>query len=149
MIYGPRILINEHTHETGRWVLPPHEDDILSWADYIPQETLFWRRRIWEKAGGHIDESFRFAMDWDLILRFRDVGAKFVRLPRFLGAFRVHSQQKTSAALTELGHKEMGILRERCHNRPVSEVEILDNIRHYMRRHVLCETLYRIGLLRY
>ena len=42
-----------------------------------------------------MDESFKFAMDWDLILRFRDAGATFMRLPRFLGAFRVTDEQKT------------------------------------------------------
>jgi hypothetical protein len=61
------------------WVLPPHDNDVLSWADYVPQETLFWRRRIWDKIGGAFDESFDFALDWDLLLRFRDVGARLVR----------------------------------------------------------------------
>ena len=67
-----------------------HENDILSWADYVPQETLFWRRSIWEAVGGKLDKSFQFALDWDLLLRFRDAGARFARVPRFLGAFRVH-----------------------------------------------------------
>src|SRR5258707_8854007 len=62
-----------------------------------PRSTLFPYTTLFrsEKAGAHIDESFRFAMDWDLLVRFRDAGARFARLPRFLGAFRVHGQQKT------------------------------------------------------
>ena len=149
VIYGHRLLINEHNHQIGRWVLPGHEDDILNWADFIPQETMFWRRRIWEKSGGYIDEGFRFALDWELILRFRDADAKFVRVPRFLAAFRVHMQQKTSAELNEQGHKEMNILRQRCQKREVSETEIRENIRPYFRRHLFCETLYRLGIFRY
>ena len=82
---------------------PPHSDKMLIWADYVPQETLFWRRRIWDKAGGKIDEAFQFALDWDMLLRFREAGAKFVRLPRFLGAFRVHACQKTSADIADTG----------------------------------------------
>lgn len=88
VVYGQRIMIDEYDQEVGRWVLPPHDSKVLLWADYVPQETLFWRRSIWEKIGGYVDESFKFAMDWDLLLRFKESGAKFKRLPRFLGAFR-------------------------------------------------------------
>ena len=49
VIYGHRILIDENNYEIGRWVLPPHDNEVLKWADYIPQETLFWRRHIWGK----------------------------------------------------------------------------------------------------
>lgn len=149
VVYGHRILIDEKDQEIGRWVLPPHCNKVLAWADYVPQETLFWRRSIWDKVGGKIDENFHFAMDWDLILRFRAAGAKFVRLPRFLGAFRIHPQQKTSAQISEKGLNEMRILRERCHGRPVSEKEIKTNLRTYLYRHVICHQLYRFGLIQY
>src|SRR5579859_4675063 len=66
VIYGHRVVIDEYDAEIGRWVLPRHEDDVLSWADYVPQETLFWRRSIWDKSGATIDENLRFAIDWDL-----------------------------------------------------------------------------------
>jgi glycosyltransferase involved in cell wall biosynthesis len=77
VVYGHRILINEDDMEIGRWTLPPHDSRVLNWADYIPQETLFWRRRLWNRIGAKLDERFQFAMDWDLLLRFRDVGDRF------------------------------------------------------------------------
>lgn len=149
VVYGHRILIDENDHEIGRWTLPSHNSHVLSWADYIPQETLFWRRQIWEKVGGKIDKSFRFAMDWDLILRFRDAGAKFTRLPRFLGAFRVHAQQKTSAQISQIGMEEMKRIRLRYHQRELLPVEIKDATRMYLYRHLLNHFLYTLGLLRY
>lgn len=149
VVYGHRILIDEADQEIGRWVLPPHENEILSWVDFVPQETLFWRRRIWEKVGGAIDEGFRFAMDWDLILRFREAGAQFYRLPRFLGAFRIHPHQKTSAEMSNVGVREMELLRSRYLGRPVSHEEITDNIRLYMKKHILYHKLYKLRLLRY
>ncbi|MHB1947193.1 MAG: FkbM family methyltransferase [Gammaproteobacteria bacterium] len=149
VIYGHRILIDENDHEIGRWVLPPHDPDILSWADYIPQETLFWRKSLWEKIGSHIDETFRFAMDWDLLLRFRDAGAKFVRLPRFLGMFRIHPHQKTSAQISETGIEEMDRIRERCHGRKIACAEIAKATRSYLNRHLFYHKFYRIGILRY
>jgi uncharacterized coiled-coil protein SlyX len=149
VVYGHRVVIEEYDAEVGRWVLPPHDDGVLSWADYVPQETLFWRRRIWERAGGRMDESFRFALDWDLLLRFRDAGARTVRLPRFLGCFRIHPHQKTSAEIDAVGTAEMQRLRERCHGRSVGPAEVHRAIKGYLRRHVVYDRLYRAGALRY
>ncbi len=149
VIYGHRVLINENDHEIGRWVLPPHDSAVLTWADFVPQETLFWRKRIWDKVGGKIDEKFLFAMDWDLLLRFADAGAKFERLPRFLGAFRVHVNQKTSAQISKTGIAEMERLRVRHHGRLVTPGEISKNIRRYLIKHIIYNKLYRLNLLRY
>jgi glycosyltransferase involved in cell wall biosynthesis len=149
VVYGHRILIDEYDSEIGRWVLPRHDDDVLSWADYVPQETLFWRRRVWERVGGKLDENFRFAVDWDLLLRFRDTGAVMRRLPRFIGAFRVHPHQKTSSLMEDVGKTEMDRLRTRCHGRPVVPLEIEAGLRKYLRQHFYYHKLYRLGLLRY
>ena len=146
VVYGHRVIIDPDGYEIGRWVLPGHSDTMLVWADYVPQETLFWRRRIWDKVGGRIDESFHFALDWDLLLRFREQGAKFVRLPRFLGAFRVHTDQKTIAQLQEHGTPEMNKLRYRVHGRETSLEDIRRHMRGYMIRHVWHNWLYRLGI---
>ena len=137
VVYGYRIIVDEYDQEVGRWVMPPHDDEILSWADYVPQETFFWRRRIWEKAAGTMDESFRFAMDSDLLLRLREAKAHMKQLPRFLGAFRVHPHQKTSAQINEIGNREMERLRTRCANRAVTQLEINQHVRPYLIRHIL------------
>ena len=144
VIYGHRILIDEQDKEIGRWVLPPHDDSSLSWADFIPQETLFWRRAIWEKAGGQIDESFRFAMDWDLLLRFRKARARIVRLPYFLGAFRIHDAQKTSAAINEVGLEEMKGLRIRELGRSVSQGEVRRALVPYLIKHAVADIGMRL-----
>jgi hypothetical protein len=96
-----------------------------------------------------MDESFRFALDWDLLLRFRSAGARFARLPRFLGAFRVHVEQKTSRELRGVGFDEMDRIREREVGRPVTGEEIRGHLREYMRHHKLYHKLYRLGVLQY
>jgi glycosyltransferase involved in cell wall biosynthesis len=149
VVYGHRILIDEDGSEIGRWILPEHDEEVLHWADYIPQETLFWRRRVWTSIDGALDESFKFAMDWDLILRFQKAQAKFVRVPRFLGAFRVSSHQKTVAAMDCHGLPEMALLRERCHGRPIPPEEVDMRVRKYLLKHVLCQLLYNLRLVQY
>jgi FkbM family methyltransferase len=149
VVYGQRILIDENDQEIGRWILPPHDDEVLSWADYVPQESLFWRRSAWGRVGGQLDESLQFAMDWDLLLRFRTAGLRFARAPRFLGAFRVHAHQKTVASLADLGLFEMGRLREQVHGRTVTDDEIGNAIQPYLKRHLLCHKLHRLGVYRF
>jgi glycosyltransferase involved in cell wall biosynthesis len=148
VVYGHRVVIDEHGDELGRWVLPQHSAEMLKWADYVPQETMFWRRRIWDKVGG-IDDTFRFAMDWDLLLRFQEAGAKFKRLPRFLGAFRVHSSSKTMTVVNSHGMEEMTKLRRRTHGRDVTPHEIQQGLRSYHAWHVFYNRMYRLGVFRY
>jgi glycosyltransferase involved in cell wall biosynthesis len=148
-VYGHRVLIDEQDREIGRWILPPHDDRVLTWADYVPQETLFWRRRVWDRIGGAFDESFHFAMDWDFLLRLRGAGARFTRLPRFLGAFRVHDQQKTSAAMSDLGMQEMTRLRLRSLGYVPEPAEVHVRCSRYLLRHLMCHAMYRAGVVRY
>jgi hypothetical protein len=149
VVYGHRVIIDEWDGEVGRWVLPPHDDAMLTWVDYVPQETMFWRRSLWERVGGCIDESFRFALDWDLILRFRAAGARFVRLPRFLGAMRFHARQKTLVQLLTIGEHEMHQLRKRVHGRFVTQTEIRGGTFWYLVRHAVLHRLWKLGLIRY
>jgi len=37
VIYSHRVVIDAANAEVGRWILPPHDDAVLSWADYIPR----------------------------------------------------------------------------------------------------------------
>ncbi len=111
-LYADRVIIDERSNVIGHWRLPAHSFAVTRLVDYVPQETLFWRRTLWDRIGGKVDDSLQFAMDWDLILKFQAVGARIDHIPVFTGAFRVHASQKTQAALT-VGKKEMRRVRSR------------------------------------
>jgi GT2 family glycosyltransferase len=144
VVYGHRVIVDVHDLQIGAWVLPAHDDDVLAIDDFVPQETLFWRRRAWEAAGGAMDTSFRFALDWDLLLRFRATGAKMVRVPRFLGAFRVHGGQKT--LMDQEGCLiESDRLRQRLHGRTMSHEEVQARVAPYLRRHIVHHTAHRLA----
>ena len=148
VIYGHRVLIDQDDGEIGRWVVPPHDGETLRWVDTVPQETMFWRRRLWERVGG-VDASFQFAMDWDLILRFLEADATFVRVPRFLGAFRVHQDQKTLSRAADLGRPEIRKLRERTLGRVPSKTQIARRLSGYLATHLMLHAGYRLGIVRY
>jgi len=143
VVYGHRMIIDEQDRQVGIWAMPPHDDSMLDFSDAIPQETLVWRRSAWERSGG-MDPTFRFALDWDFLVRLRDSGARIVRLDRYLGAFRAHPGQKTSAQVT-LGESESDRLRERIHGRPMGWEEAYAAMGPYLRRHVALHTAHRVA----
>ena len=66
----------------------------------IQQESTFWRRSLWEEAGGKIDESLRLAGDYALWAKFfQHTDLYTIDTP--LGGFRVHDEQKTAHYLGE------------------------------------------------
>lgn len=146
VVYGHRLMIDGQGHQVGRWVMPPHDDEALLWMDYIPQETLFWRRRIWERAGGRLDESFQFAFDWDLLLRFQKAGARMTRLPWFLGCFRVHDAQKSSAGISSIGRTEIARLRRRELGTAFSEERLERKAVSFQARAIWYDRFLRAGL---
>ena len=147
VIYGHRLLVDETSREIGRWFLPEHDDEVLKLYDFVPQETMFWRRRIWDKIGG-LDPSYKFAMDWDLLLRFQAAGARIVRVPYFLACFRIHPAQKTSAQMESVGQREIDALRARtlgCSITPV-EIETHPKLLGYLRRSAWLRFLWQLGI---
>jgi glycosyltransferase involved in cell wall biosynthesis len=146
LIYGHRLIVDADDGQVGHWILPHHDAEALKWADYVPQETMFWRRRVWE-AVGPLDQSFCFAMDWDFLLRAQERGFRLHRVPRFLGCFRVHDEQKT-VTLQNVYEREAARLRSRSFGQNVSRSQIERALRPYMRRHVLFERAYKLKLYR-
>jgi glycosyltransferase involved in cell wall biosynthesis len=147
VVYGHRICIDEDGNEIGRWVLPRHDPVAIKWFDFIPQETMFWRRSVWDELGG-FDESFEFALDWDFILRAHARNRRFARLPRFLGCFRVHDAQKTTS-IFDTGQVESQRLR-RIHLGFEPTPKMLQKATAgYLRRQVLYHRLYKLRVLRY
>ena len=110
-VYGHRIIVDEDSREVGRWILPKHYEESTKYFDYIPQETLFWRKEIYDQCGG-IDPEYHFAMDWDFILRMQQHGARFQRLPYYMGCFRAHGVQKSQAG-SDIGKSEIEGLMKR------------------------------------
>jgi glycosyltransferase involved in cell wall biosynthesis len=147
LIYGHRVYIDPYGFEIGRCVLPPHDAETLKWADYVPQETLFWRRRVWQ-AIGPFDESFDFALDWDFILRAQAAAFNFKRLPRFLGCFRVHDQQK-NIYMGNLGESEMHRIRARHLGDAPGQYEIRRAIIRYLLMQMFFDWAYRLRLCRF
>jgi glycosyltransferase involved in cell wall biosynthesis len=146
VVYGHRVFIDSDGSEIGRAILPAHNEKALLYAGYIPQETMFWRRRVWDTIGG-MDASFQYALDWEFMLRAQAAQFKFARARRFIACFRVHDRQKTTSSY-DVGRKEMRIIRQRYLGHVPSQLEIARAISPYLARQFVFHWSYRLGLLK-
>jgi glycosyltransferase involved in cell wall biosynthesis len=65
---------------------------------WIQQESTFWTRGLWEKAGGYISDEFHYALDFELWARFYE-HAELLGTWLPLGAFRFQEKQKTAEGM--------------------------------------------------
>lgn len=61
-------------------------------AAWIQQESTFWRRSLWEQAGGRLDKDVRIVFDLELWARFFEY-ADLCMVESILGAFRYRRGQ--------------------------------------------------------
>ena len=61
----------------------------------IQQESCFWRRSLWNKADGYLDESYRFLIDVELSCRFFLLDALW-HAGSVLSGYRIHGQNRAT-----------------------------------------------------
>lgn len=80
-----------------------HAGDVRAWSQlrflsgdhlWIQQESTFWRRSLWERAGGALDTTFALANDFELWARFFR-HAPLYSVDLLLGCFRVRPGQRS------------------------------------------------------
>lgn len=77
---------------------------------WIQQESTFWRRSLWERAGGGLDTSFDVANDFELWARFFR-HAPLYTVDRMLGCFRVRPGQRSVVSMTRYKREMRAILK--------------------------------------
>lgn len=60
------------------------------------QEVTYWRRSLWEQAGGRMDTGLKTAGDFELWARFWE-HAELATLDALVGGYRMHAETKSSA----------------------------------------------------
>lgn len=93
LIYSDRLEIDIKGNVIGLLQCPEHNPSMFKMNFTLPQETVFFRRDIFEKAG-RLDEQLHFAMDFDIWCKMA-VSSKMKHLPVFSGCFRRHERSKS------------------------------------------------------
>jgi glycosyltransferase involved in cell wall biosynthesis len=68
---------------------------VKSGFNWVQQESTFWRKSLWEKAGAQLPSRYRYAADFHLWREFAR-HSDLVKVYTFLGGFRVHRNQITA-----------------------------------------------------
>ena len=111
LIFGNTKRIDEQDNEIGELRFVPFSYlSLLYEGMMLNNQSAFWKRSFFFEIG-MLDESFKFAMDYDFFERAGRKGRlKFIR--KFLGAFRIHSRSKTST-INHVCAEEIAIIRNR------------------------------------
>ena len=93
LVYGDRLHIDSKGNVVGINICPSHDINMFRRNFTLPQETVFFKREVFEKVGG-IDESLKFSMDFDFWCKMEQI-TEMHHIPAFLGCFREHGTAKS------------------------------------------------------
>lgn len=96
---------------------------------FIQQESTFWRRSLWERAGSHVDGTLGLAGDFELWARFWR-HAELYGLSCPLAGYRRHEDQRMAHHRTAYLEEAEQVLRQHG-GRPYGQFETL--VRRYAR----------------
>jgi glycosyltransferase involved in cell wall biosynthesis len=96
--------------------------------DFIPQPATFFRRDLLEEAGP-LDPAYRYAMDYELWLRFARL-AEPVFIPRDLASFRWHGASKSSGGYGKAAWEAFAAARR--HAKPPERIALAEHFLHVL-----------------
>jgi len=70
---------------------------------YVQQESTYWRRSLWEKAGGALSTEFRAEGDFELWVRFFR-HAQLYSVDALVGGYRSHEEALSSSNMPKYDH---------------------------------------------
>jgi len=131
-LVGDYKIIDEHGHEIQNFVTKYKKTlrkrankDVLYLANYVPQPSTFWKKRLLE-ASGLFNEAYSYAFDYEYWLRLYKIESPIIITNR-LSAFRIHKNSKGSRDYKLQLDEELTILRENKVNNLYIALHTLNN----------------------
>lgn len=117
MIDAAGLLVRTYPCPAG----PLRAADLSPWTDtWFGQPGCFFRRTLYDRAGGTLARNLHYAMDLDLWLRLGQL-APLLPIPAELGAYRLHDDSKTVAQRAPMETEVVQVLLE--HLGPAAALE--------------------------
>lgn len=96
MVYGDRLIVDENDNVLACVELPYFRRCFYRFGRFLPQETGFFRRDLWNRVNG-LDENLHISMDRDLWLKFMKI-SRIYHIPFVMGSWRQHASAKSYLA---------------------------------------------------
>ena len=110
-VYGEGFQIDEAGNVISRFAVTQRFNlwKLLNLSDYILQQTVFFRRSVFDDVG-LLDESLHYGMDWDVLMR---IGLRYplVYVPHEMGAIREYPTAKSFAGGAKRARELAAIMR--------------------------------------
>ena len=110
-VYGDGFQIDEHGAVISRFAAtrPFNLWRLLNLSDYILQQTVFFRRSVFDEVG-LVDEELHYGMDWEILMRI-GLHRQLVYIPYDMGAIREYATAKSFAGGAKRARELTRILR--------------------------------------
>lgn len=115
---------------TVRWSKRKFELGDYRW---IQQESVFWKRILWDKTGAKLDLNYKLAADFELWTRFFKY-AQLHSVNTILGGFRLHGAQLS----IEQAEKYENEVRCICYNRLFSYNRLTKFLPKFLLKRIYC-----------
>jgi glycosyltransferase involved in cell wall biosynthesis len=144
---GWSVTIDADGRRVGAQVYPQPTRETLLLRPRLAQETVYWRRSVWERLGP-LDEGLHLCMDREYWLRMAKAGIVPRLLRAFVAAYRVHAEQKGRLRPDAARAEEREILR-RIHGEDADAESLRKRLPVGWRfRKRMLRNALRLGLLR-
>ncbi|MCF8262164.1 MAG: glycosyltransferase [Melioribacteraceae bacterium] len=128
-IVGYNGFWNNKGYMTGANRIPVNIYNYLLGSNFwIQQESTFWRRSLWEKAGGFISTDNEFMVDGELWSRFF-LHDDLYTVDCILGGYRFHSKNRANLNIKACHNEMMKIVSKMKDN---SSDEVIDCFNQYV-----------------
>lgn len=107
LMYGDASYCDEKGGIVGSYRTDEFDYDKQAWFNFICQPAAFFSRDAFDAVGG-LDQSLRFAMDYDLWARIGKNSTCRYR-PGYLALYRLHESSKTVSGETLVANAEEGL----------------------------------------
>jgi hypothetical protein len=121
---GMTVGVSRRVRRWSRWRF------LAGCNHYIQQESTYWRRSLWERAGSHLDASRRDGSDFELWARFFRY-ARLYSVDALIGGFRVHPDSLSLENADKYNRIHDGIITAELRQTPWGPA--LENFRHISR----------------
>ena len=95
---------------------------------WIQQESTFWRRSLWQKAGGFINTSYKYMVDGELWCRFFLI-SELWHVAECLGGYRVHESNRARLNYAEIIREMERAVSELAGKAPIESIRLAEILR--------------------
>jgi glycosyltransferase involved in cell wall biosynthesis len=110
-VYGEGYQMDEAGNITSRFAVTQEFNlwRLLNLSDYILQQSVFFRRRVFDEIG-FLDESLHYGMDWEILMR---IGLHYPiqYIPHEMGAIREYPSAKSFSGGSARARELAAIMR--------------------------------------